>query len=188
MVEAQQRADDAKKEKELADAERHNDRERRAHSILVSERVRKEAERLKLTSVRDEVAAKYAAWVDAGDALRKRLEALQRESDELFAELDIEEATTPRYEHMLKRAEAASLAAADRCARPEREKQALIDEMRRCGDSHLSAQLDAESLVREQAKLTQALRTKANINSQSLAELHFERSESKAGVTRSSTS
>ena len=181
MVEAQQRADDAKKEKELADAERHNDRERRAHSILVSERVRKEAERLKLTSVRDEVAAKYAAWVDAGDALRKRLEALQRESDELFAELDIEEATTPRYEHMLKRAEAASLAAADRCARPEREKQALIDEMRRCGDSHLSAQLDAESLVREQAKLTQALRTKANINSQSLAELHFERSESKAG-------
>lgn len=145
IISAQQAADDAKKAKDLIIAERTADLVRREHSILVAEKVKKTAKLAELARIRADLDDQVAQSEGAGNAMHDRLAALEREDDELDTEVGVEEAATPRYEYMLKRTREDSVSAQDRCARPQREIEKILGEMRRCGDSHISAALDAES-------------------------------------------
>ena len=161
IIAAQQKADDAKKVREEYEAERRADLMRREHSMLVAERLKKTAILAQLKEQRDGIEADVSSNEGERGALVARLQALQREEEELTAELDLEVATTPRYEHMAKRSRKLADAARNRCAIPQREVARLIDAMRRTGGSYLSHQLDAASLVAKQKRTEAALRNSA---------------------------
>ena len=177
IIEQQQKEDAAKKVKEEREAERRADITRREHSSLVAERVKKAA---KLVQLRD-LKASIDSDVDAAEgqvgALHDRVNALEREWEELELELAIEEAATPRYQYMLKRTRLNRDAASDQCAAPQREINKILGYVHRCGDSHLSAEFDAKSSGEELGRQMAALRRRGKQNTSSLALLRGEMSD-----------
>ena len=177
IIEQQQKADDAKKVREMTEAERRADITRREHSSLVAERVKKAAKLVQLRDLKTGLDADVDAAEGQVGALHDRVGALEREWEELETELAIEEAATPRYQFMLKRTRLNRDAAVDQCAAPQREIQKILDYVHRCGDSHLSAQFDAKSSGDELDRQMAALRRRGKQNTSSLALLRGEMSD-----------
>ena len=180
IIEAQRNADAAKRAADLESAERGADLARREHSRLVALRLKKVAGHAALASQVDANAVEVAKRDAEKEALVERLAAFRQEEKVIAEEVEVEEAATPRYEFMLKRTRREATAASDKCARPKREIEQLRGEMSRVGDSHLTAQLDAQSLRQAVTRFAGTQEARSGHNLSSLAQLRGECSEVEA--------
>ena len=153
IIAAQEKEDAEKEKKDLYNAGQRAERLRQEHCMLVNERGLKERQHQKASEKLEVALGEAAAKAMELEVLKARFAMLEEEMHELEHELQLEVDTTPRYEHMQKRTQKASLEAADRCAVPQRELERVLGQLRRKGMSHATAQLEAESIMHAAARM-----------------------------------
>ena len=82
-----------------------------------------------------------------------------------------------RYEHVRRRTERDVVAVADKCLGPQRELELLLAQMRRRGMSHLSVQLDAESIEQAIDRLEKSVEGRDRQNEVEISQLRREYAE-----------
>ena len=173
-IERQEVLDRKKEVKDLDEGEKRADMTRKAHSRLIAVRMKKDAECATLAARRDLLATEFEKHQQEAHALRARLEALGREAVQLETELEIEEAATPRYEFMERRAKALLDEVHDKTAPFKHEIHAIMQFVARKGGAHLAAEFDARSKQQAMGRFTSELQVRAEDNQREIDDLKKE--------------